>query len=70
MAGTNSRQVYVRISFQPITTETVASSGSMQGQPIFHTFYTDVGDIDSYRQGVKNDILAWLNTLKKAEFNS
>ena len=68
--GRNNRQVYVRISFQPFTTETVASSGSLLGQPIFHTFKTDVGDMDLYRQGVKDDILTWLNTLKKVEFNS
>jgi len=68
--GRNSRQVYVEVSFQPFSAETVASSGSLQGQPVFHTFWTDVGDIDLYRQGVKDDILAWLNTLKKAGVTS
>ena len=53
-----------------VHSKTVASSGSLLGQPIFHTFKTDVGDMDLYRQGVKDDILTWLNTLKKVEFNS
>eukprot|EP00092_Neocalanus_flemingeri_P030096 GFUD01032674.1.p1 GENE.GFUD01032674.1~~GFUD01032674.1.p1 ORF type:complete len:1160 (-),score=402.30 GFUD01032674.1:238-3717(-) len=68
--GRNSRQVYVEVSFQPFSAETVISSGSLQGQPVFHTFWTDVADIDLYRQGVKDDILTWLNTLKKSGVTS
>ena len=40
--GRNSRQVYAEVSFQPFSAETVVSSGSLQGQPVFHTFWTDV----------------------------
>ena len=50
--GRNSRQVYVEVSFQPFSAEDlINTSSSLQGQPVFHTFWTDVGDIDLYRQG-------------------
>ena len=49
----------MEVSFQLFIAETV-----------FHTFWTDVGSIDLYRQGVKDDILARLNTLKKAGVTS
>jgi len=69
--GRNSRQVYVEVSFQPFSAEDlVSTTSSLQGQPVFHTFWTDVGDIDLYRQGVKEDIMAWLNTLKKSGVTS
>jgi len=68
--GRNSRQVYVDVGFQPFNAELVLNSDSLQGQPVFHTFWTDVVDIDVYRQGVKEDILAWLNTLKKSGITS
>jgi len=69
--GRNSRQVYVEVSFQPFSAEDlISTSSSLQGQPVFHTFWTDVGDIDLYRQGVKEDIVSWLNTLKKSGVTS
>jgi hypothetical protein len=63
MAGTQDRFKW-RSAF---SAKAVVSSDILQGQPVFHTFWTDVGDIDVYRrQGVKDDILAWLNMLMKS----
>ena len=57
--GRNSKQVYVEVSFQPFSAETVVSSGSLQGQPVFHTFWTDVRDIDLHRQGFRLWMTSW-----------
>ena len=63
--GRTSRQVYVECDFHQWTVESMSGSGSIQGQPVFHTFWTDVMDMDQYRQGVKEEIVNWLATLRK-----
>jgi hypothetical protein len=62
MAGTQDRFMWRSV----FSAKAVVSSDSLQGQPVFHTFWTDVGDIDMYRQGVEDDILTSLNTLRKS----
>ena len=66
--GRASRQVYVECEFHPWSQELVSKSpgGAIQGQPVFHTFWTDVGDIDMYRQNVKEDIINWLRKIGSA----
>ena len=65
--GRTSRQVYVECDFHQWSSESISSSGSgsIQGQPVFHTFWTDVMDMDQYRQGVKEEIVNWLAMLRK-----
>ena len=66
--GRASRQVYVECEFQAWSQPDLSSSdknprGAIQGQPVFHTYWTDVGDIDMYRQNVKEDIINWLRKI-------
>ena len=66
--GRHSRQVYVECDFQPWSGaggDSTQDSRSLQGQPVFHTYWTDVMDVDNYRQGVKEDIINWLAMLRK-----
>ena len=62
--GRHSRQVYVECDFQPWSQDSSQDSRSL-GQPVFHTYWTDVMDVDNYRQGVKEDIINWLALLRK-----
>ena len=68
--GRTSRQVYVECEFQQWSGAQVSSGTSVQGQPVFHTYWTDVMDIDQYRQGVKEDIINWLAMLRKTSSNT
>ena len=65
--GRASRQVYVECEFQAWSPDLSSSAknprGAIQGQPVFHTYWTDVGDIDMYRQNVKEDIINWLRKI-------
>ena len=63
--GRHSRQVYVECDFQPWSSEPSQDCSSLQGQPVFHTYWTDVMDVDNYRQGVKEDIINWLAMLRR-----
>jgi len=66
--GRTSRQVYVECEFQQWNMENVSSGSSVtniQGQPVFHTYWTGVTDVDLYRQTVKEDIINWLAMLRK-----
>ena len=68
--GRHSRQVYVECDFQPWSGggggggDSSQDSRSLQG-PVFHTYWTDVMEVDNYRQGVKEDIINWLAMLRK-----
>ena len=67
--GRASRQVYVECEFQTwsqdLMSNPVKVPGAIQGQPVFHTYWTDVADMDVYRQSVKEDIINWLAMLRK-----
>ena len=56
--GRPSKLTTIDCSFAPFQAEAGAAAG-LQGQPVFHTFWTDVTDLDTYKQGLKDDILAW-----------
>ena len=63
--GRTSRQVNIECSFQPWTPDAGTATGDIHTQPVFHTYWTDVMDMDQYRQGVKEDIISWLARLRK-----
>ena len=63
--GRHSRQVYVECDFQPWSPESSSDSSNLLGQPVFHTYWTDVMDVDNYRQAVKEDIINWLAMLRR-----
>ena len=63
--GRTSRQVNIECSFQPWTPDAGTATGDIHTQPVFHTYWTDVMDMDQYRQGVKEDIINWLAMLRK-----
>ena len=56
--GRPSKLTTIDCTFAPFQAEP-AAAGRLQGQPVFHTFWTDVSDLDTYKQGLKDDILAW-----------
>ena len=60
--GRQSRQVYIEAEFVPFSAETVVGGGEvgLQGQPVFHTFWTAVVDTEQYRTNVKEEVSAWL----------
>ena len=60
--GRQSRQVYIEAEFVPFSAETVVGGGEvgLQGQPVFHTFWTAVVDTEQYRTNVKEEVAGWL----------
>jgi len=63
--GRTSRSVYVETNFVPFNAENLPSK-TIIGQPVFHTYWTDCMDMDSYKATVRDDIQTWQNTLKRS----
>ena len=63
--GRSSRSVYVETNFVPFNAENLPSK-TIIGQPVFHTYWTDCMDLDSYKASVRDDIQAWQNMLKRS----
>ena len=63
--------IYVEVEFQPVNIEAlVKGQRSLIGQQVLHTHWTDCTDIDTYNSSLKDDIQAWLSTLKKSGSSS
>ena len=68
--GRTTRQVYVECDFEELANISSSSSpsstpSSLQGQPVFHTFWTDVMDLDQYRLKTKDEISNWLSSIRR-----
>jgi len=69
--GRTSKSVYVEVEFQPFNVEAlVKGRRSLIGQQVLHTYWTDCTDVDTYKSSLKDDIQAWLSTLKKSGSSS
>jgi len=66
--GRASKNVVISPKFVRFEPEQVTASNgvkSMIGQPILHTFWIECTDIDTYKNSAKDEIMDWMNTLKK-----
>ena len=69
--GQTLKSIYVEVEFQPFNIEAlVKGQRSLIGQQVLHTHWTDCTDIDTYNSSLKDDIQAWLSTLKKSGSSS
>ena len=67
--GRTSRTVYVETNFVPFNAQQLTSR-TLLGQPVFHTYWTDCVDMETYKVSVKDDIQTWQNTLKRSGITS
>ena len=69
--GRPSKLTTIECSFSPFDAEVLEQrSGRLQGQPVFHTFWTDVTDLDTYKQGLREEILGWQASIRKTGVSS
>jgi len=63
--GRPSKLTSIECTFSPFDVETLERTRErLEGQPVFHTYWTHVQDLDTYKQGLKEDIQAWQHSIK------
>ncbi|XP_069156358.1 trafficking protein particle complex subunit 10 [Procambarus clarkii] len=65
--GRPSRCVHVEVDFVPFSEECLGKDAprTILGQPIFHTYWTDCADVEAYKNVVRDNLQAWVVSLKQ-----
>jgi hypothetical protein len=67
--GRSSKTVCIDADFVKLDAEaaTLAAGGHrrLRGCPLLHTFWLECSDLDSYKAFARDDVLAWISTLRK-----
>ncbi|XP_039289601.1 trafficking protein particle complex subunit 10 [Nilaparvata lugens] len=63
--GRAVKSVHVAASFVPFSKEVIPGEGDycLIQQPVFHTYWTQCSDVDTYKATLRDDIDSWMKTL-------